>query len=168
MSLNEKANMISSYSGGALRGTANIPGDKSISHRALIFGSLAFGKTKISGLLNSFDVTSTMDALRSLGVRISQDKNNDWNVDGVGVGGFTAPENIIDCGNSGTSVRLLMGAISTCNISVTFTGDASLRSRPMNRVIEPLREFGACAYGKDGNSLPLTIVGAKKPYSSGL
>ena len=163
MSLNEKANMISSYSGGALRGTANIPGDKSISHRALIFGSLAFGKTKISGLLNSFDVTSTMDALRSLGVRISQDKNNDWNVDGVGVGGFTAPENIIDCGNSGTSVRLLMGAISTCNISVTFTGDASLRSRPMNRVIEPLREFGACAYGKDGNSLPLTIVGAKNP-----
>ena len=85
MSLNEKANMISSYSGGALRGTANIPGDKSISHRALIFGSLAFGKTKISGLLNSFDVTSTMDALRSLGVRISQDKNNDCNVDGVGV-----------------------------------------------------------------------------------
>jgi len=160
---NGKAIMISASLGAALKGVANVPGDKSISHRALIFGSLTLGKTRINGLLNSFDVMSTANAMRLLGAKIFQDKNKDWIVQGVGVGGFTAPENVIDCENSGTSVRLIMGAISTSNISATFTGDASLRSRPMGRIIEPLKEFGASAYGKDGNSLPLTLVGAKNP-----
>ena len=160
---NGKAIMISASLGVALKGVANVPGDKSISHRALIFGSLALGKTRIDGLLNSFDVMSTVNAMRLLGANIFQDENKDWIVQGVGVGGFIAPENVIDCGNSGTSVRLIMGAISTSNISATFTGDASLRSRPMGRIIEPLKEFGASAYGKDGNSLPLTIVGANNP-----
>jgi len=158
-----KAIKITASGGVALKGIANVPGDKSISHRALIFGSLALGKTRISGLLNSFDVMSTANAMRLLGAEISQDNNKDWIVQGVGVGGFTAPENVIDCGNSGTSVRLIMGAISTSNISATFTGDVSLRSRPMGRIIEPLKEFGASAYGKDNNSLPLTLVGAKNP-----
>jgi len=95
-----KAIKITASGGVALKGIANVPGDKSISHRALIFGSLALGKTRISGLLNSFDVMSTANAMRLLGVEISQDNNKDWIVQGVGVGGFTAPENVIDCGNS--------------------------------------------------------------------
>jgi 3-phosphoshikimate 1-carboxyvinyltransferase len=160
---NGKAISFSAYKSGALKGAAEIPGDKSISHRALIIGSLAVGETKIRGLLESFDVMSTATAMRSLGAKIYKDNNGDWIVNGVGVGGFISPEDIIDCGNSGTSVRLIMGATSTCDISVTFTGDSSLRSRPMKRIIEPLREFGANVYGQNSNTLPMTLIGAKNP-----
>jgi len=160
---NEEAISFSSYKSGPLMGLAEIPGDKSISHRALIIGSLAVGETKIRGLLESFDVMSTATAMRLLGAKIYKDIHGDWIVNGVGVGGFVSPEDIIDCGNSGTSVRLIMGVTSTCDISVTFTGDTSLRSRPMKRIIEPLREFGANVYGPNSNTLPLTLIGAKHP-----
>ena len=160
---NGKAISFSAFKNGSLRGSADIPGDKSISHRALIIGSLAFGETKISGLLDSFDVMSTAAAMRLLGAQIYKHYDGDWVVSGVGVGGFVSPEDIIDCGNSGTSVRLIMGATSTCDISVTFTGDSSLRTRPMKRIVEPLREFGANIYGRNKNTLPLTLVGAKNP-----
>ena len=146
---NGKAISFSAFKNGSLRGSADIPGDKSISHRALIIGSLAFGETKISGLLDSFDVMSTAAAMRLLGAQIYKHYDGDWVVSGVGVGGFVSPEDIIDCGNSGTSVRLIMGATSTCDISVTFTGDSSLRTRPMKRIVEPLREFGANIYGSN-------------------
>lgn len=162
MILDGKAISFSASKNKPLRGSVDIPGDKSISHRALIIGSLAIGKTKISGLLESFDVMSTANAMRSLGATIHKEDNGEWIVGGVGVGGFVSPEDIIDCGNSGTSVRLIMGATSTCDVTITFTGDSSLRLRPMKRIIEPISEFGATVHGYN-NTLPLTLIGAKNP-----
>ncbi|MCO6383499.1 3-phosphoshikimate 1-carboxyvinyltransferase [Oceanicola sp. 502str15] len=146
-----------------LKGVAEVPGDKSISHRSLILGAMAVGETKITGLLEGEDVLDTAKAMRALGAEVVQHGPGEWSVHGVGVGGFGEPEDVIDCGNSGTGVRLIMGAVATHPFSVTFTGDASLRSRPMGRVTEPLSLFGTASYGKSGGRLPLTMVGAESP-----
>ena len=142
-----------------LNGEITVPGDKSISHRALILGSMAIGETIIHGLLESEDVLSTASAIDALGAQVLQKKSGVWSVKGVGVGGFKEPENVIDCGNSGTSVRLLLGAVSTCPIKVIFTGDNSLRKRPMDRVVLPLKQFGATFSTNFRNKLPINVVG---------
>ena len=154
---------MSARKSGPLRGTAHVPGDKSISHRSLILGALCVGETRISGLLEGQDVLDTAAAMRAFGAEVVDEGGGDWAVHGVGVGGFAEPGQVIDCGNSGTGVRLVMGAMATCPISATFTGDASLRSRPMGRITDPIALFGAQAYGRKGGRLPMTIVGAADP-----
>lgn len=148
---------------GPLKGEANVPGDKSISHRSLILGAMAVGETKISGLLEGEDVLDTGKAMAAFGAEVINHGGGNWSVHGVGVGGFAEPDNVIDCGNSGTGVRLIMGAMATCDITVTFTGDASLNGRPMARVTDPIALFGAQSVGRAGGRLPMTIVGAKDP-----
>ena len=149
--------------GGPLRGTATVPGDKSVSHRSLILGALAVGETRITGLLEGEDVLDTGRAMRAFGAAVERVGEGEWRVEGVGVGGFREPEDVIDCGNSGTGVRLVMGAIATTDITATFTGDASLRGRPMGRVTDPLALFGAEARGRRGGRLPITLTGAANP-----
>ena len=149
--------------GGPLTGTADVPGDKSISHRSLILGALAVGETRITGLLEGQDVLDTAAAMRAFGAGITDHGGGSWSVHGVGVGGLAEPEDVIDYGNSGTGVRLVMGAMATCPITATFTGDASLRSRPMARITDPISLFGARAYGRSGGRLPMTVVGAAEP-----
>lgn len=146
---------------GPLTGEANVPGDKSISHRSLILGAMAVGETKISGLLEGEDVLDTAKAMRAFGAEVTDHGGGNWSVQGVGVGGFAEPDNVIDCGNSGTGVRLIMGAMATSDITVTFTGDASLNGRPMARVTDPISLFGAQSVGRAGGRLPMTIVGAR-------
>jgi 3-phosphoshikimate 1-carboxyvinyltransferase len=148
---------------GPLRGVAEVPGDKSVSHRALILGALAIGETRITGLLEGQDVLDTGRAMQAFGAEVVRHGPGAWSVHGVGVGGFREPDGVIDCGNSGTGVRLIMGAMATSDLAATFTGDASLRSRPMGRVTGPLALFGAAAYGRRGGRLPLTLVGAANP-----
>ncbi|MBV1926302.1 MAG: 3-phosphoshikimate 1-carboxyvinyltransferase [Rhodobacteraceae bacterium] len=148
---------------GPLTGVAQVPGDKSISHRSLILGALAVGETKISGLLEGEDVLDTAQAMRTFGAKVTDHGEGNWSVFGVGVGGFAEPDQVIDCGNSGTGVRLIMGAMATCPITATFTGDASLNSRPMARVTDPLALFGAQTVGRTRGRLPMTIVGAENP-----
>jgi 3-phosphoshikimate 1-carboxyvinyltransferase len=148
---------------GPLKGTAAVPGDKSISHRALIFGAMAVGETRITGLLEGEDVLDTAKAMQALGAEVLREGAGEWTVHGVGVGGFTEPEDVIDCGNSGTGVRLIMGCVATYDFCTTFTGDGSLRKRPMARVTEPLALFGAQSVGRSGGRLPLTLVGASDP-----
>ncbi len=149
--------------GPALKGTANVPGDKSISHRSLILGAMSVGETRITGLLEGQDVLDTASAMRAFGAEVHQNGPGEWVVNGVGVGGYGEPEDVIDCGNSGTGVRLIMGAMATTPITATFTGDASLRGRPMARVTDPLSLFGTKAVGRSGGRLPMTIVGAADP-----
>jgi 3-phosphoshikimate 1-carboxyvinyltransferase len=148
---------------GPLRGTASIPGDKSVSHRALILGSLSVGGTRIEGLLEGGDVLDTGRAMRAFGASVERTGPGAWVVHGVGVGGFQEPQDVIDCGNSGTGVRLIMGAVATSDLTAVFTGDASLRSRPMGRVTEPLALFGAEARGRRGGRLPIALTGAADP-----
>jgi 3-phosphoshikimate 1-carboxyvinyltransferase len=148
---------------GPLQGEAHVPGDKSISHRALLFGAMAVGETVITGLLEGEDVLDTAKAMRAFGAEVTRDEDGVWHVHGVGVGGFAEPDNVIDCGNSGTGVRLIMGAMATTGIAATFTGDASLNKRPMARVTDPIALFGAQAVGRSGGRLPMTIVGAADP-----
>ena len=152
--------MLSRKSTG-LSGQAHVPGDKSISHRALILGALALGETRITGLLEGQDVLDTGRAMRAFGAEVEDLGSGNWRVQGVGVGGFGEPDHVIDCGNSGTGVRLIMGAMATSDMTATFTGDASLNGRPMARVTDPLALFGARAYGRRGGRLPMTIVGAR-------
>ncbi|HLS58033.1 MAG TPA: 3-phosphoshikimate 1-carboxyvinyltransferase [Paracoccaceae bacterium] len=154
------AEPLTAEAAGPLRGVAEIPGDKSVSHRALILGALAVGETRITGLLESEDVIRTAAAMRAFGAEVERDGGT-WVVHGVGVGGFREPEDVIDCGNAGTGVRLVMGAMATTPVAATFTGDASLRRRPMGRVLDPLALFGAQAVGRRGGLLPLTLVGAE-------
>src|SRR4051812_34628250 len=125
-----------------LRGAARVPGDKSISHRALILAAMAPGRSRIEGLSEGEDVRATAAALRTMGVRIER-AGGGWTVDGVGSGGLLQPENALDMGNSGTSPRLLMGLAAAHPIAATFTGDSSLSRRPMERVAAPLRRIGA-------------------------
>ena len=146
-----------------LSGVVEVPGDKSISHRSLIFGAMALGKTEISGLLEGQDVLDTAKAMEAFGASVTNHGDGNWTVHGVGVGGFSEPDGVIDCGNSGTGVRLIMGAMATHDMTATFTGDASLNKRPMARVTDPIALFGAEAYGRKGWRLPMTIVGAKHP-----
>ena len=154
---------MTSYPVRGLRGTADVPGDKSISHRALILGAMAVGETRIEGLLEGEDVLRTGAAMRAFGAEVTNLGGGRWSVHGVGTGGFAEPADVIDCGNAGTGVRLIMGAMATSPITATFTGDASLRARPMGRVTDPLALFGAAAYGRQGGRLPMTVVGAAEP-----
>jgi 3-phosphoshikimate 1-carboxyvinyltransferase len=149
---------------GPLRGRLRVPGDKSISHRALIFGALAVGETRISGLLEGEDVLNTGNAMRALGAQVERVGEGEWRVHGVGVGGFRAPAQVLDFGNSGTGCRLVMGALAGCPITATFDGDASLRRRPMQRILDPLARIGARAVSQqDGGRLPITLAGARDP-----
>jgi len=146
-----------------LEGRVRPPGDKSISHRALMLGALAIGETRISGLLEGEDVLRTAAAMRLLGATVERDGNGLWHVHGVGVGGLGEPADIIDLGNSGTSARLLSGLLATSGFVSFVTGDASLRRRPMRRVIEPLSQFGAQFLTRDGGRLPMAITGTATP-----
>ncbi|WP_138466785.1 3-phosphoshikimate 1-carboxyvinyltransferase [Poseidonocella sp. HB161398] len=163
MASHGSATPMTSRASGPLRGTAFVPGDKSVSHRALILGALAVGETKIAGLLEGQDVLDTARAMQAFGAEVIRHGAGNWSVHGVGVGGFAEPAEVIDCGNSGTGARLVMGAMATSPITATFTGDASLRARPMARVTEPLALFGARAFGRSGGRLPMTLAGAADP-----
>ena len=149
---------------GPLSGKVRVPGDKSISHRALILGALAVGETRISGLLEGEDVLNTAKSMRALGARVERTGPFAWKVNGVGVGGFAEPASPLDFGNSGTGCRLVMGAVAGCPVTATFDGDASLRSRPMRRILDPLELMGARAgEAREGGRLPLTLHGARDP-----
>jgi 3-phosphoshikimate 1-carboxyvinyltransferase len=144
----------------ALRGAAAVPGDKSISHRALILGALALGETRISGLLEAEDVLNTAAAMRRFGAAVVREGAGLWHVRGVGVGGLAEPGEELDFGNSGTGSRLVMGMMATTPITAVFTGDASLRKRPMGRVLDPLTRFGATYSAREGGLMPVTLTGA--------
>ena len=150
-------------SSGPLKGTIRVPGDKSISHRALMFAGLAVGTSRIEGLLEGEDVLATAAAMRQLGADIEREENGTWRVNGVGVGGLLGPHEALDMGNSGTSTRLLMGLLASHALSATFIGDASLSGRPMNRVIAPLSQMGATFEASAGGTLPLMLRGASPP-----
>ncbi|ESR25937.1 3-phosphoshikimate 1-carboxyvinyltransferase [Lutibaculum baratangense] len=147
----------------ALSGEAVVPGDKSISHRALIFGALAGGQTEIQGLLEGEDVLATAEAMRALGARVVRDGEGRWRVDGVGLGALLEPEAPLDFGNAGTGVRLAMGVVAGHGITATFDGDASLRRRPMRRVIDPLLRMGAELVSSNDGKLPLVLRGTQDP-----
>lgn len=147
----------------ALNGEAVVPGDKSISHRALMFGAVAVGRTRITGLLEGEDVLRTAAACRAMGARIERLGDGTWVVDGVGVGGLAEPDQVLDLGNSGTSTRLLLGLVATHNMTTFFTGDASLVKRPMARVTGPLSSMGARFVTREGARLPLAVIGAEAP-----
>ena len=134
---------MSAAKSGPLTGRVRVPGDKSISHRALILAALTVGRTRISGLLEGEDVLNTGKAMRALGCRVERAGEGIWTVDGVGVSGFAQPQEALDFGNSGTGCRLVMGAVAGCPVTATFDGDASLRSRPMRRILDPLELMGA-------------------------
>ncbi len=165
MNMNASQEILTSRPSSPLKGAARIPGDKSISHRALMFGALAIGETMISGLLEGEDVLHTAAAMRALGAKIEKGDDGLWRIHGVGVGGLREPSDILDMGNSGTSTRLLMGLIAGHPIAATFTGDASLNKRPMQRVITPLEMMGAKFLGRSGGKLPMTLQGAKDTLS---
>jgi len=144
---------LEARSSGPLIGKVRVPGDKSISHRALILGALAVGQTRVSGLLEGEDVLNTAKAMRALGAQVERTGEFAWSLRGVGVAGFAQPQAPLDFGNSGTGCRLVMGAVAGCPIMAVFDGDASLRGRPMRRVLDPL----------EGGRLPLTLNGARDP-----
>ncbi len=149
---------------GPLAGQVRVPGDKSISHRALILGALAVGETRISGLLEGEDVLNTAKSMRALGAKVERTGPFAWKVNGVGVGGFAQPASPLDFGNSGTGCRLVMGAVAGCPVTAVFDGDASLRSRPMRRILDPLELMGArVGEAREGGRLPLTLHGARDP-----
>ena len=155
---------LTARQGGPVQGRARVPGDKSISHRALILGALTVGETTIGGLLEGEDVLHTADAMRALGARVERAGDGTWRVHGVGVGGFTQPGEVLDFGNSGTGCRLAIGAVAGAPVTATFNGDDSLRSRPMQRVLDPLVKMGARVLQvADGGRLPLTLQGAADP-----
>lgn len=151
---------LCAHPAGPLRGDIRVPGDKSISHRALILGTMAVGETAITGLLEGEDVRATAAALGQLGAHIERQGPGRWTVQGVGVGGCLEPEDVLDLGNSGTAVRLLIGLTAGHDFSTTFTGDASLRRRPMARIMTPLQQMGARFQARDGDRLPITVAGA--------
>ena len=146
-----------------LTGKIRVPGDKSISHRALMLGALAVGRTEISGLLEGEDVLATAAAINALGAHVVPVGDGRWTVDGVGIAGIAEPEDLLDLGNSGTAARLLLGILATHPITAFVTGDASLRRRPMGRVVEPLSRIGARFVTREGARLPLAINGAANP-----
>ena len=150
--------------GGALAGNGiRVPGDKSISHRALMLGGIALGQSEIHGLLEGEDVLRTAAAMRLLGAEIERGADGVWRAQGRGVGALIEPEDVLDLGNSGTSARLLLGLIAGHPITACMTGDPSLRRRPMGRAMQPLREIGARFVARAGDRLPLAIVGAAEP-----
>ena len=146
-----------------LKGDIMIPGDKSISHRSIMFGAMSVGTTHIKGLLEGEDVLATAQAFRQMGATITKHDDGTWTVQGVGLGGLNNPDTILDMGNSGTSARLIMGILAGHNITATMTGDNSLRKRPMGRVTKPLSAMGAKFSGSDDGTLPITIQGTESP-----
>ncbi|MEO7055098.1 MAG: 3-phosphoshikimate 1-carboxyvinyltransferase [Rhizomicrobium sp.] len=157
----DKVQPLRARKSGSLKGIATVPGDKSISQRALILGGMALGETRISGLLESEDVLNTANAVQALGATVTRDGEGAWRVAGVGVGNWRQPDKALDFGNSGTGSRLMMGAVATTPITAVFTGDASLRSRPMARVLDPLTRFGTRYEAQGGKALmPVTVIGA--------
>ena len=148
---------------GPLAGRARVPGDKSISIRALILGALTVGETRIAGLLEGEDVINTAQTLRALGADLERTGERQWRVRGVGVGGFAEPQTTLDFGNSGTGCRLMLGAVAGCPVTATFDGDASLRTRPMRRILDPLERMGARTLASTEGRLPLTLAGAHDP-----
>ncbi|MGR3514310.1 MAG: 3-phosphoshikimate 1-carboxyvinyltransferase [Paracoccaceae bacterium] len=163
MSGHGPAQPLTAVKAAPLTGVAHVSGDKSISHRSMILGALSVGETRVRGLLEGEDVLATAAAMRAFGADVERQDDGEWVIHGVGTGGFGEPEDVIDCGNAGTGVRLIMGAMATTPIAATFTGDASLRSRPMARITDPLALFGAAAYGRAKGRLPLTMIGAASP-----
>jgi 3-phosphoshikimate 1-carboxyvinyltransferase len=150
--------------GGPLQGRIRVPGDKSISHRALILGALTVGESTISGLLEGEDVLHTAEAMRALGAQLERTPEGVWRIHGVGVAGFAQPAGPLDFGNSGTGCRLALGAVAGSPVTATFDGDASLRKRPMRRVLDPLERMGArVLQAAEGDRLPLTLQGAADP-----
>ncbi|HZP70158.1 MAG TPA: 3-phosphoshikimate 1-carboxyvinyltransferase [Pseudolabrys sp.] len=149
---------------GPVQGRARVPGDKSISHRALILGALTVGETTIGGLLEGEDVLHTAGAMQALGANVKRADDQTWRIRGVGIGGFANPRNALDFGNSGTGCRLTVGAVAGSPVKATFVGDESLRTRPMQRVLDPLQKMGARVLEvADGGRLPLTLQGAADP-----
>jgi 3-phosphoshikimate 1-carboxyvinyltransferase len=140
-----------------------VPGDKSISHRALILGALTVGETRITGLLEAEDVLNTAKVMRQFGAQVTRDGDGGWRVCGTGVGGWGKPAEALDFGNSGTGSRLVMGTMATTPISAVFTGDASLQKRPMKRVLEPLEKFGATWEAREGGLMPIMLAGTNLP-----
>jgi 3-phosphoshikimate 1-carboxyvinyltransferase len=163
LSLRSPAPLVATRPRKPLTGKSRVPGDKSISHRALMLGALAVGRTEISGLLEGEDVMATAAAVNALGAHACRTGDGRWMVDGVGIGGLTEPQDLIDLGNSGTSARLLLGILATHPLTAFITGDASLRRRPMGRVVEPLSRFGARFITREGALLPLAASGATNP-----
>ena len=153
-----------------LKGTVTAPGDKSISHRSIVFGAMAEGITEVTGLLRGEDILSTVRAMQAFGAEITEDENGKWQIEGVGANGFASPTGDVDCGNAGTGVRLIMGAAAGYAMTARFTGDASLSVRPMNRILDPLREMGVSADARTTDAgepgrLPVTLKsnGALRP-----
>jgi len=146
----------------SLSGDVSVPGDKSISHRSLMLGSQTLGKVEITGLLEGEDVIATANALRKMGVDIIQHSAGNWTVQGVGIGGLHAPDDVLDMGNAGTGARLMMGLLASYPFASTFTGDESLRSRPMKRIVTPLSSMGVNFMSRDGHRLPLTMQGTSQ------
>jgi 3-phosphoshikimate 1-carboxyvinyltransferase len=154
---------IESRTSGPLAGCLRVPGDKSISHRALILGGLAVGRTRVKGLLEGEDVLRTAAAMRAYGAAVERDGDGIWVIDGAGVGGLAEPPDVLDLGNSGTSARLLLGVAASHPVTTFMTGDASLRRRPMARAAEPLTRMGARIVAREGCRLPLAVTGAASP-----
>src|SRR5579863_1022042 len=161
--MSEHRTPLTARRNGPLKGHARVPGDKSISIRALILGALTVGETQISGLLEGEDVLHTAQTLRELGAELDRRGGGAWRVRGVGVAGFAEPARTLDFGNSGTGCRLMFGAVAGCPITATFDGDASLRTRPMRRILDPLERIGAHTLSSSDGRLPLTLAGARDP-----
>jgi len=154
---------LRAHQASGLQGQIRIPGDKSVSHRSLMLSALAIGETRVSGMLEGEDVLATAAAMRDMGTDVERQDDGTWCVVGRGVGGLAEPANAINMGNAGTGVRLLMGLVATHPITCTFSGDASLSRRPMERVMGPLRAFGTTFTSRDGGLLPITVTGAANP-----
>ncbi len=159
----ETAIPLAGRAGPALAGRVRVPGDKSMSHRALMFGALAVGRTTVAGLLDGDDVRRTAAAVSALGARVERHGDGGWTIDGVGIGSMVEPPRVLDLGNSGTGARLLMGIVATHPFVTMFTGDASLTRRPMRRVTEPLSLFGAEFVSRRGGLLPMAVIGTEQP-----
>ena len=158
------ASPLTARRSGALSGRVRVPGDKSISLRSLIIGAMAVGETRITGMLEGEDAFSTANAMKALGAAVERTGDRAWRVRGVGVGGFAEPSAALDFGNSGTGCRLAMGAVAGCPITATFDGDASLRTRPMRRILDPLERMGARTLEiREGGRLPAVVQGARDP-----
>ncbi len=157
-----EARPLTAKRSGALAGSVRVPGDKSTSHRALILGLLSIGETRIEGLLEGDDVLRTAQACRQLGATVERQGEGSWSVRGVGIGGLAEPEAVLDFGNAGTGTRLMMGVVGGHPISATFDGDASLRKRPMRRILDPLAMMGAQVVAEaEGGRCPITLSGAR-------
>lgn len=152
---------LTARAGSPLVGRIRVPGDKSISHRSLMFGAVSLGETRIEGLLEAEDVLATGAAMKAMGATVDRDGEGLWRVSGLGCGGLLEPEGVLDFGNAGTGSRLTMGLVGGHSIAATFVGDASLSRRPMARVLNPLREMGVEVIGRSGDRLPLTLRGPK-------